>query len=72
MKAYRFKPELTQSGDLKLPTELRAELADKHGAVEAVIFFIHDLREDGDWATLTGAEFLAGYDDADAVYDALV
>ncbi|MEP6871678.1 MAG: hypothetical protein ABI939_07495 [Anaerolineaceae bacterium] len=72
MKAYRFKPELTQSGDLKLPSELRAQLAEDDGGVEAVVLFIHAPREDGDWATLTAAEFLAGYDDADAVYDALV
>lgn len=72
MKAYRFKPELTQSGDLRLPAELRADLAEHEGEVDSVVLFLTDPKEDGDWAGLTAAQFLEGYDEADSVYDALV
>ena len=72
MKANRFKPELTQSGDLKLPKELQAELAEHNGAADSVVLFLSDAKEDRDWAALTAAQFLEGYDEADSVYDALV
>ena len=72
MKAFRFKPELTQSGDLKLPSELRAELVGHEGGLDSVVLFLNDTKEDRDWAGLTAAQFLEGYDEADAVYDALV
>ncbi|MBA4180787.1 MAG: hypothetical protein C0506_09385 [Anaerolinea sp.] len=71
MRAYQFKPELTSTGDLKLPAEVRALLSEEAAGAE-VVLFVSDRDEDRDWKTLTAAEFLAGYDEADAIYDALV
>lgn len=72
MRAFRFKPDLTPNGDLRLPNDVRAALSKEDGEPESILLFIEERQEDRDWAALTAAEFLAGYDEADAIYDAIV
>ena len=72
MKAYEFQTRVTPDGKLDVPEALSEELQSQR--VVRVIVLISeptDVYEEQAWSRLTAEQFLAGYDDADAVYDRL-
>ncbi|MEA1905151.1 MAG: hypothetical protein U9M97_04655 [Candidatus Hadarchaeota archaeon] len=73
MKAYEFPTKVMPDGKLKIPDALFEEL--KGAQVVRVIVLISEPTdahyEEQAWARLTAEQFLAGYSDADAIYDQL-
>lgn len=72
MKAYEFAGEVLPDGQLKLPDSARAQLAGRHAV--RVIVLVEDSsedEEDAEWRAMAAEQFLAGYSEADAIYDTL-
>jgi hypothetical protein len=73
MKAYEFQTKITTDGKIDMPVSFFKEL--KRKQVVRVIVLISEPTEvssdEGQWTRLTEEQFLAGYTDADAVYDQL-
>jgi len=72
MKAYEFAGKVLPDGQLKLPESARALLAGQHAV--RVIVLIEDSsedEEDGEWRAMAAEQFLAGYSEADSIYDTL-
>ena len=70
MKAYEFPTKLTSDGKLELPDKLLKLLPDNQ--IIRVIILISeptDMEEQSAWSRLTAEQFLAGYSEADSVYD---
>ena len=70
MKAYELAVRVDREGRVELPDALREVFA--HGEVIRVIILVPeptDSEEDAAWSHLTAEQFLAGYSDADSVYD---
>lgn len=78
MRAYEFPVKLNAAGSIELPAQLAALLADT--PLARVILLIPETadvaedtetetEEDAAWERLGAEEFLAGYSEADAVYD---
>ena len=71
VKAYEFQTRVTADGKLEVPEVLFEEIrAERTVRVIVLISEPTDARfEDQAWAHLTAEQFLAGYSDADAIYD---
>ena len=69
MIAYEFPTQISPEGTLELPNHL-LERVPKDQAVR-VIILISEPTEDENvaWSRLSAEQFLAGYTDADAIYD---
>ena len=70
MKAYEIPLKVTAEGRIELPDALLALL--RHGQTVRAIILVPepgDHEKDGEWSQLTAAQFLAGYSEADAIYD---
>ena len=71
MKAYEFAGEVMADGQLKLPESASAQLAGHH-AVKVIVLVQDTLdEEEAEWRAMAAEQFLAGYSEADAVYDTL-
>ncbi len=71
MKAYEFAGEVMADGQLKLPESTLAQLAGHH-AVKVIVLVQDTLEEEeAEWHAMAAEQFLAGYSEADAVYDTL-
>ena len=70
MKAYEFAGEVMADGQLKLPESALAQLAGHH-AVKVIVLVQDTLQEAAEWRAMAAEQFLAGYSEADAVYDTL-
>ncbi len=69
MKAYEFPVKVSPEGRLDLPDSV-LELLPRDQMVRVIILLPEsDDSEDADWERLTAEQFLAGYDEADSVYD---
>ncbi len=72
MKAYELSLQITEEGKFDLPADLAAELPRGQGL--RVIILVPDgadSQEDDAWDRLTTEQFLAGYSDADSIYDTI-
>ena len=70
MNAYEFQVAVTPDRKLNIPDALFEKL--KHTQTIRVIILINESAdEEQAWARLTAEQFLAGYSDADAIYDQL-
>jgi hypothetical protein len=67
MRAYEASATITRDGNLALPESVRKQLP--AGQIARVIVLIPDSDEGHDWERLSAEQFLAGYAEADAVYD---
>ncbi len=72
MKAYEVPAQITAEGKIELP-EGFLELLPRERAVRVIILVneTSDFEEDNSWSSLTEAQFLAGYSEADSVYDTI-
>lgn len=72
MKAYEFAGEIMADGQLKLPESALEQLAGYHAV--RVIVLVQDSpegEEEAEWCAMAAEQFLAGYSEADAIYDPL-
>jgi hypothetical protein len=70
MKAYEFPTTVTSDGKLAVPSELIDQLpSDREVRVIVLVTEPEAWLANADWSRLTAEQFLAGYDDADAIYD---
>ena len=71
MKAYEFPAKVTSEGKLELPESMLAVLP--RDQIVRVIVLIPEAADDEQaaWAKLTAEQFLAGYSEADSIYDTL-
>jgi len=69
MRAYELPVKVTPEGELDIPPAFLRSLP--RGEVVRLIVLVSeaDQEEQDAWARMTADEFLAGYDEADAVYD---
>lgn len=65
MKAFELPVKLSEEGRVELPSEL----VDLIRSSNARILLLIDSDEE-DWVGLSQAQFAAGYDDIDSIYDA--
>ena len=70
MKALEFKGQVSADGKVTLPDEIR-RMVSPGTAVRVLILIPEEAQEEAAWQRLTVEEFLAGYEEADAVYDEL-
>jgi hypothetical protein len=68
MKTLEFEATLTNDFTLKVPAAV-AEQIPKEGNVHVIVLLPDD--EDADWRRLATEQFLAGYTEADAIYDSI-
>ena len=71
MRAYEFPAKVTPEGTLELPPQLQGQLA-SHQTARVIVLVsdeITDASENEAWSRLTAAQSLAGYSEADAIYD---
>ena len=66
MQAYEFTATLTLDGKVEIPRTVSEKLP--VGRSLRLIVLVAD-EEEVAWQTLTTARFLAGYADADSIYD---
>jgi len=75
MKAYEFQTKVTSDGKIEVPDAFLEEFLRMRMQGVRVIVLInkptdaHYDYEEQAWARLTTEQFLAGYSDADAIYD---
>jgi len=72
MKAYEFPITITEEGKVDVPSAI-AEILPRGRTIRA-IFLVDETSEadeSEDWARLTSEQFLAGYSEADEIYDRL-
>ena len=70
MKAYEFPGKITADGQLDIPAGFSEQLP--RGQEIRVLLLVPETAEDPSiWARLTAEQFLAGYSDADGLYDRL-
>ncbi len=70
MKAYDIPLKVTAEGKIELPDALLALLP--HGQTVRAIILVPepaDHEENAAWSRLTAAQFMAGYSEADSIYD---
>ena len=70
MKAYEFPIKVNAEGKLDIPSAITEILPS--GQVVRLIILIRepeDVDEQAAWADLAAEQFLAGYSEADAIYD---
>ncbi|HGJ65319.1 TPA: hypothetical protein ENS27_08025 [bacterium] len=70
MKAYEFTVKKNSDGKINLPDNL-IRLLNENQNVRLIVLIDEQLNKkvDLDWDNLTETEFLAGYDEADSIYD---
>jgi bifunctional DNA-binding transcriptional regulator/antitoxin component of YhaV-PrlF toxin-antitoxin module len=66
MQAYEFTATVTPEGKVEIPAEVTQKLP--VGKLLRLIVFVDDQDEAG-WKRLTAEQFLAGYAEADSIYD---
>ena len=71
MQIYEVPIEITSEGKLELPEILLERM--KRGQNVRLIAFLDEFEgeDDNEWANLTAEQFLAGYGDADSIYDTI-
>lgn len=72
MKAYEASIRVTREGQLELPDEIAEHL--KPGMAARLLLLIEEAEDQTEakaWLALSQEQFLAGYSDADAIYDSL-
>jgi len=69
MKAYEFLTKVTPDGNLEVPEHLARVIPGDRTIRVIVLVSETPEQEDAAWARLTAEQFLAGYSDADAIYD---
>ncbi|MFB3119788.1 MAG: hypothetical protein ACE1Y2_04595 [Stenotrophomonas maltophilia] len=70
MKAYDIPLKVTAEGKIELPDALLALLP--HGQTVRAIILVPEPADDAEnaaWSRLTAAQFMAGYSEADSIYD---
>ncbi len=70
MKAYEFPIKVNAEGKLDIPSAITEILPS--GQVVRMIILIREPEEDNEqaaWSDLAAEQFLAGYSEADAIYD---
>ncbi len=68
MKAYEFPTKINRDGSIELPEGLKWVLpADQN--VRVILLVDETTDEQTEWDQLTAEQFLAGYAEADAIYD---
>ncbi len=70
MKAYDIPLKVTAEGKIELPDPLLALLP--HGQTVPTTILVPepaDHEENAAWSRLTAAQFMAGYSEADSIYD---
>jgi len=70
MKAYEFPVKITPDGKIELPDKL-SKLLPSNQTVIILINEQTDIDEQINWSRMTAEQFLAGYSEADAIYDRL-
>ena len=68
MRTLEFRSRVDENRRLTLPPEIAAQV--ESGETVRVIVVLAD-RDDAEWLRLTPEQFLAGYAEGDAIYDAL-
>ncbi len=70
MKAYELPVKVTSEGKLDIPSAF-ADMLPRDQFVRVIILVSEpsDTHEQMEWTRLTAEQFLAGYSEADAVYD---
>jgi hypothetical protein len=70
MKAYEFPAKVKPDGSLELPESL-SKILPTEETVRAIILVSETTDAEGDaaWSRLTAEQFLAGYSEADSIYD---
>ncbi len=68
MKAYEFPSIVTLDGKLDVPAAI-ADLLPPGKPVRLIVLVSEPGEEETEWQLLTAQQFLAGYSEADAVYD---
>jgi hypothetical protein len=70
MKAYEFPVKVTPDGKLALPDTL-LKLLPNNQVVRIILLVSEptDVEEQAAWSQLTSEQFLAGYSEADTIYD---
>jgi hypothetical protein len=70
MKAYEFPTKVAADGRLELPESLLKQLpSNQEVRVILLVSEPEDREEHAAWSRLTGEQFLAGYNEVDAIYD---
>jgi hypothetical protein len=70
MRAYEFPLKMTPEGKLEVPESLIRQLPQSRAG--RVIVLVEDPSETGEdmsWRQVSQEQFLAGYDEKDAIYD---
>lgn len=70
MKAYELPVKVTSEGKLDIPPTF-SEMLPRGQVVRLIVLVSEpsDVHEPADWSRLTAEQFLAGYAEADAIYD---
>jgi len=70
MKAYEVAAQVTPEGEFVLPATFVAQLP-RQQIIRVIVLVPEptDLEEQAAWSSLTAEQFLAGYSEADAIYD---
>jgi hypothetical protein len=70
MRAYEFPLKVTAEGSLEIPHALQSVLPrSRSGRVLVLVEEALDVEDEALWRQLTQEEFLAGYSEADSIYD---
>lgn len=68
MQAYEFPTKINRDGRIDVPDDLKSVLpADRK--VRVILLVDETTDEQTEWNQLSAGQFLAGYDEADAIYD---
>ena len=70
MNAYEFQTTVTPDHKLNIPDALFGKF-EVHKTIRVIVLINESADEEQAWAHLTAEQFLAGYNDSDAVYDQL-
>jgi hypothetical protein len=72
MIAYEFAAQVTHQGQIELPPPLLKALSgDQRVRVIVLVDEATNAQEEAVWSRFTAEQFLAGYSEADAIYDRL-
>jgi len=69
MKAFEMPLKVGQNGELKVPESISKQLTP--GQSVRLLLLVEEDSESKAWSRLGAEQFLAGYDEADAIYDTL-
>lgn len=68
MKAYEFPTKMDQDGRIEVPDGLKSVLP-ADGTVRVILLVDETTDAQTEWNQLSAEQFLAGYGEADAIYD---